>query len=345
MNTAIPVNVLTGFLGSGKTTLLRHMLTSPAFADCAVLINEFGEIGLDHHLIQDVRGDVVLMQSGCICCTIRGDLSEAIRSLYAQRERGEVAAFSRLVVETTGLADPTPILSTIMHEPQIRHHFRLGNVIATVDAVNGVAHLERQPESVKQAAVADRIVVTKADLADPAQVMELEGRLTRLNPSARRWRSANAPPSAELLLGEDAFDEGARAAEIRNWLAAAEMEAPHDHAHDVNRHDARIHAFTMSFAGSVDWNVFAVWFTLLLHSHGADILRVKGLLRVAGAAGPVVVNAVQHLVHPPAHLEAWPEEWRDSRLVFIVRDIARADVERSFAAFQSMLRVAPAAVE
>ena len=343
MSTAIPVNVLTGFLGSGKTTLLRHMLTSPAFADCAVLINEFGEIGLDHHLIEDLRGDVVLMQSGCICCTIRGDLSEAIRGLYARRERGEVTAFARLVVETTGLADPTPILSTIMHEPQIRHHFRLGNVIATVDAVNGAAHLDRQPESVKQAAVADRIVVTKADLADPAQVEALEARLARLNPSARRWRSANAPPPAELLLHEDASEEGARAAEIRGWLASAEVPADHGHAHDVNQHDARIHAFTMTFDESVDWGAFAVWFTLLLHSHGADVLRVKGLLRVARAPGPVVINAVQHLVHPPAHLAAWPEEWRQSRLVFIVRDIARADIERSFVAFQSLLGVAPIA--
>ena len=343
MSTAIPVNVLTGFLGSGKTTLLRHMLTTSAFADCAVLINEFGEIGLDHHLIEDVRGDVVLMQSGCICCTIRGDLSEAVRGLYARRERGEVPAFARLVVETTGLADPTPILSTIMHEPQIRHHFRLGNVITTVDAVNGAAHLDRQPESVKQAAVADRIVVTKADLADPAQVDALETRLARLNPSARRWRSANAPPPAELLLHEDAFEADARAAEIRGWLASGEAPAEHGHAHDVNRHDARIHAFTMTFDGNVDWGVFAVWFTLLLHSHGTDVLRVKGLLRVAGAPGPVVINAVQHLVHPPAHLAAWPEEWRQSRLVFIVRDIARADIERSFAAFQALLSAPPIA--
>jgi G3E family GTPase len=336
MSAAIPVNVLTGFLGSGKTTLLRSMLTSPGFADCAVLINEFGEIGLDHHLIADVRGDVLLMRSGCVCCTIRGDLSDAILGLDARRERGEVA-FSRLVVETTGLADPTPILSTIMHQPQIRHHFRVGHVIATVDAVNGAAHLDRQPESVKQAALADRLVVTKTDLADAAQLTALEARLARINPSARRWRSANAPPPAELLLHEDGL-EGGRPAETGVLLPPGEAHTHQDL--DVSRHDAGIHAFTMTFDDSVDWSVFSVWFTLLLHSHGADVLRVKGLLRVAGATGPVVVNAVQHLVHSPVHLDAWPQEWRQSRLVFIVRDLACADVKRSFAAFHALLGAA-----
>jgi G3E family GTPase len=331
MNARIPVNVLTGFLGSGKTTLLRHLLTSRAFADCAVLVNEFGEIGLDHHLIADVRGDVVLMQSGCICCTIRGDLAEAIRSLYAQRERGD-ATFSRLFIETTGLADPTPILSTIMHEQQIRHHFQLGRVVATVDAVNGAAHLRQQPESVKQAVVADSIIITKVDLADTAGMSALEAQLARLNPSARRWRSANTPPPPEWVLAEDSLR--AMALDAQPGL---EEHAHGAHSHDVNRHDARISAFTLDFEASIDWNVFAVWFTLLLHSHGADVLRVKGMLRVVGAAGPVVINAVQHLVHPPVHLDAWPADWQQSRLVFIVRDIARADVERSFAAFHSII--------
>jgi G3E family GTPase len=338
MNTRIPVNVLTGFLGSGKTTLLRHLLSSPEFADCAVLINEFGEIGLDHHLIADVHGDVVLMQSGCICCTIRGDLSDAIRGLYARRERGDVT-FARLIIETTGLADPTPILATIMHEPQIRHHFQLARVIATVDAVNGDDHLNRQPESVKQAALADSIIVTKADLAGSDEIGALETRLAVLNPAARYCRSANAPPPAEWLLAED--DPPRMAV----WPALAEGHAHGGHNHDVNRHDRHIHAFTLTFDGSIDWNVFAIWFTLLLHSHGTEVLRVKGMLKVAGATGPIVINAVQHLVHSPVHLQAWPEDWQQSRLVFIVRDLCRADLERSFAAFHSLLSTAPIPAE
>jgi G3E family GTPase len=349
MSGPIPVHVLTGFLGSGKTTLLRHVLTSPGFSDCAVLINEFGEIGLDHHLIADVRGDAVLMRSGCICCTIRGDLAESIRDLYARRDRGEIA-FSRVILETTGLADPIPILATIMHEPQIRHHFRLGNVIATVDAVNGTAQLDAQPEALRQAAAADRIVITKADLADPAEIDLLEARLARLNPMARRSRSAasrfatgstalgpmraNALPAADLLISQDAFAAESRATEIAGWAAAGGEREHHVHAEVAGRHDG-IRAFTIAFGGDVDWNVFAVWFTLLLHAHGADVLRVKGLLRVTGAPGPVVVNAVQHLVHPPFHLQAWPQDWRDSRLVFIVRDLVQAEIERSFTAFHA----------
>src|SRR5262249_24846978 len=227
MTAAIPVNVITGFLGSGKTTLLRHILADPDYADCAVLINEFGEIGIDHYVVGGGDGGTVLMQSGCICCPIRDDLAGALRSLYERREAGTLPPFRRLIIETTGLADPTPILATVMNDPVIRHHFRLGNIVATVDAVNGASHLDRQPESVKQVALADRLLITKVDIADEKGVLRLEGRLARINPTAVRFRSANAAVPAAALVGEDVFAPASKELEVRRWLRE---EAHHDDA-------------------------------------------------------------------------------------------------------------------
>lgn len=349
MSDPIPVNVITGFLGSGKTTLLRRILADPAYADCAVLINEFGEIGIDHHLIERIDGETVLMQSGCVCCTIRDDLAGAIRGLYDGREAGALPPFRRLIIETTGLADPTPILATVMADTVIRHHFRPGNVLATIDAVNGARHLDRQPESVKQAALADRLLLTKTDLADDAIVGQLEARLARLNPSATRLVCVDGRVPPAVLIGEDVFDPASKTAEVRRWLAEERTDdhdghshtnghhAGHDHHRDRNRHDARIHAFALTFDRPVDWTVFGLWLTLLLEAHGEDILRVKGILDLGGGAPPAVINGVQHLVHRPLHLDHWPDDDRRSRLVFIVRDLARETIEASFAAFQDAL--------
>lgn len=347
--TSIPVNVITGFLGSGKTTLLQRLLAAPQLADTAVLVNEFGEVGLDHQLLQRLDDEIVLLQSGCLCCTIRGDLSGAMRDLYSRRERGEIRPFRRLVVETTGLADPVPILSTVMAEPVLRHHFRLGNVVTTVDAVNGLMHLERQQESAKQAAVADRIVITKTDIADASGVAELRRRLARLNPAAPQL--ASAPDLAldpDLLLTRDLYDLDGRAEEVRRWLAIeserAGVAAPDHHHHlDVNRHDARIHAFCLRFERPLDWDAFGIWLTMLLHSHGNDVLRVKGMLNVGEHSGPVVIHGVQHLVHPPDHLPQWPDADRSSRIVFIVRGLSRDMIERSLAAFARLGAPAAAA--
>src|SRR5579872_6812679 len=344
---AIPVNIITGFLGSGKTTLLQHWLASPAFSDTAVLINEFGEVGLDHHLLKRVDENIVLLQSGCLCCTIRGDLSEAVRDLYDRRERGEIQAFRRLVVETTGLADPTPILSTVMSEPMLRHHFRLGTVITTVDAVNGALHLDRQPESVKQAAVADRIVLTKTDLATPRAVNALRRRLQALNPSAPVVESANAAPDPAPMLAQDTYDPASKSAEVQAWFAtqrAADHHHHHRHRHDVNRHDDAITSFCLTFAAPLDWTAFGIWLSMLLHHHGTDVLRVKGLLNTGDGAPPVVVHGVQHLVHPPVHLDAWPDGDHRSRIIFIVRGLKRQDVARSLAAFNRLANPALAPV-
>ncbi len=339
--TAIPVNVITGFLGSGKTTLLQRLLASPALADTAVLVNEFGEVGLDHHLLRRLDDEIVLLQSGCLCCTIRGDLSVAMRDLYSRRERGEIPAFRRLAVETTGLADPVPILFTVMAEPVLRHHFRLGNVVTTVDAVNGLMHLERQEESAKQAAVADRIVITKTDIADSRDVAELRRRLARLNPAAPQLETApGATLDPDRILTRDLYDLDSRAEEVRRWLTVESEQAraavAHHHHLDVNRHDASIHAFCLRFERPLDWTAFGIWLTMLLHSHGTDILRVKGMLNVAESRGPVVVHGVQHLVHPPDHLPQWPDDDRSSRIVFIVRGLSREVIERSLAAFANL---------
>jgi G3E family GTPase len=336
----IPVYVITGFLGSGKTTLLQRLLAAPELSDTAVLVNEFGEVGLDHHLLRRVDEDIVLLQSGCLCCTIRGDLSAAIRDLYGRRERGEIAPFARLAIETTGLADPVPILSTVIAEPVIRHHFRLGPVITTVDGVNGIQHLDRQPESLKQAAVADRIVVTKTDIATRVVISDLAMRLRRLNPTATRFAMTidHAPDAARLLTG-DLDNPAADREDVQRWLTSV-TAGPNDgrhHDHGVNRHDARIHSFCLTFDRPLDWTAFGIWLSMLLHSRGIDVLRVKGLLDVAGADSPVVIHGVQHLVHPPVHLPEWPDGDRRTRLVFIVRDIARAEIDRSLAAFNCLV--------
>jgi G3E family GTPase len=328
-----PVNLITGFLGSGKTTLLQRLLSEPALADTAVLINEFGEVGLDHHLLERLDDTMVLLQSGCLCCTIRGELSVAIRDLHSKRERRQVPHFRRLVIESTGLADPFPILSTVQSDPVLRHHFRLGNVITTVDAVNGLAQLARQPECTKQVAVADRLVLTKTDLAEAAMTGTLIERLRRLNPSAPLWRAAEAPVDAEALLSHDLFATAGRSDAARRWFAAEIASGGPGVAHDRNRHDDTIHAFALVFDGPIDWTLFGLWLTMLLNRHGDKVLRVKGILNVADSATPVAIHGVQHLVHPPIHMAAWPDDDRSSRLVFVVDGLDRRLIERSLASF------------
>ncbi len=338
MTPAIPVNLLTGFLGSGKTTLLNHMLRSPAFADCAVLVNEFGSVGVDHHLIESVQGDVVLLRSGCICCTVRGDLAEAIRGLYEQREAGLIPAFQRMVIETTGLADPTPVLSTLLHDRVIRHHFRVGNVVTTVDAVHASSQLARFPEAWKQVAVADRIVITKTDLVDPASLQALQAQLGSLHAVPQMCSTLASLPCADALLGQDVFDPANKSAEVARWLAPAPLGSQRSLARP---HMGGLTSFVLDIQEQVDWNVFGVWLSLLLQAHGDRVLRVKGLLDVAGSDTPVVVHGVQHLVHPPSHLSAWPAGPRRSQLVFITLGLAPGLVENSFKVFQQTLARRP----
>lgn len=338
IDTHIPVNLITGFLGSGKTTLLQRLLADPALADTAVLINEFGEVGLDHLLLQHVDEETVILQSGCICCTIRDDLSRAIRELHAKRDAGQVPHFTRLVIETTGLAEPAPIASTLAADPVIRHHFRLSNIVTTVDAVNGALHLAQNPESVQQVAAADRLVLTKTDIAEPSAVEDLRAKLTSLNPTAAVIEAAGADIDPDQILVRDIQDRKGKRAEIKRWLAAM----PHDHDSrtpddgNVNRHDRGIRAVCLTFEDAIDWTAFGIWLTMLLHAHGERVLRVKGILNVPGSKTPVAIHGVQHVVHPPVHLDRWPDTDRRSRIVFIVRDLDPATIEASLAAFNRL---------
>lgn len=315
----LPVALVTGFLGSGKTTLLSRLLGRPELGETAVIVNELGEVAIDHHLLRRVDERTVLLSSGCVCCTLRGDLADELRDLLSRRTRGEIPPFRRVLVETTGLADPAPILNTLLAEPVVRHHFEPEAVIATVDALNGLRQLERQPETVKQVVVADRLVVTKTDVADRVAVERLEERLRALN------------PAAELL--EVSFGEADPAA----LLAPGERDPRDLDLGNGHVHDGDLRAFVLVLDRPVDWTAFGIWLTMLLQSRGEDVLRVKGLLDV-GAAGPVVLNGVQHVVHPPEHLDAWPDADRRSRIVFIARGIGLPEVEESLAAFDAAAR-------
>jgi G3E family GTPase len=339
----IPVNLITGFLGSGKTTLLRRLLRSAELGTTAVLINEFGEVGLDHYLLQRVDEATLLLKSGCVCCTIRGDLRDSIRDLYDRRERGLVPPFERLVIETTGLADPAPIVTTLSADPVLCHHFRIGNIVTVVDAVNGLSNLTSFEESRRQAAVADRLVISKWDIADAGEIDRLRASLRRLNPTAVQIDAARDPVSAARLLTSDIDDPLAKSEEVRRWLAEEEQllaghdhDCDHRHGHDVNRHGEDIVAFSLRLDEPLHWSAFAVWLTMLLNRHGQAVLRVKGLLRVAGVPTPVVIHGVQHTIHPPTHLAAWPDGAPQTRLIVIAKGVDGAFVEASLAAFNSL---------
>lgn len=335
---SITVNILTGFLGSGKTSLLKRLLGQPDLSDVAVIINEFGEVGIDHLLVEEIDDEVVLLKSGCICCTIRIDLKDAILSLLERRERNQIPRFSRLIIETTGLADPAPIIATLVADPILRHQVQVGNIVTVVDAVNGVENIDKYPESMRQTAVADRLIVSKVDLVDAGATEALKSKLSNINPTADIVLMDECITPSPSLFSSDIHSLESRAGEVSRWLTS-EIHHPHHHGHhhDVNRH-GDIRAFVLTAPVPLDWARFALWLSMLLNRHGKDILRLKGLLSIENIETPVVVQGVQHLIHKPVHLSAWPEGDISTKLVIIARGMDPALIERSFRAFVGMER-------
>jgi G3E family GTPase len=318
----VPVHVLTGFLGSGKTTLLRHLLAQPEFADTAVVINEFGEVGLDHLLVREVAEDVVLLSSGCLCCTVRDDLVSTLAELHTLMRAGEIPAFRRVVVETTGLADPAPILQAILGERRLTPFLRMGHVITTVDAVNGEQTLARHREARQQLAIANRVIVTKTDLVAQSGRDSLIEKLSAINPTADLLTSSKAQLPATRVLDE------APAQWHRPDDRNADSHAPH--VHEGHGHDHAIQTFTVQVEQPVQWAAFVDWLELLLASRGDSILRVKGLLAVTGDDRPVIVQGVQHVLYPIERLPQWPDGSAGAGwIVFIARDLTRSAVENS----------------
>lgn len=346
--TTTPVTLLTGFLGSGKSTLLTQVLRDPRFSDTAVVVNEFGEVGLDGFLVEHGSEQLVEMTTGCLCCTIRGDIRQTLLDLDARRARGAVPAFSRLIVETTGLADPAPVLHTLIKDPRVARCYGLAGIVTTVDAVNGERTLEAYEESVKQVAVADRLVLTKTDLAkDPAsrrELAELTAVLRRINPGADVLDRQDAAFDHRRLFDTAPFDPAGRSADVQRWLneeafaAVADHKGGHGHGHhhhDVNRHGTDIQAYSLILDRPIGGMAFRAALDMLIAGQGADLLRVKGIVHLReDPERPVVIHGVQHVFHEPIRLAAWPSADRRTRLVFITRGIPRDSIETLFRVWQ-----------
>ena len=347
----IPLTVLTGFLGAGKTTLLNRLLKDEALAGTAVIINEFGEVSVDHLLVEYISDNMMLLQSGCLCCTMRGDLVDALETLLRDLDNRR-CTFRRVLLETTGLADPAPVLHTVMSHPYLLLRYRLDGVVTVVDAVNGEATLDAHAEAVKQAALSDRLVLTKTDLASPEHREATVERLRALNPAAPILDAAKGEATAERLLNCGLYDPERKIPDVKKWLAeeayanahahhrhghdhhhSHDHDLAHDH-HDRNRHDDHIASFVLTADKPLPGATLDMFFELLRANYGAQLLRVKGIVQIAEMPDtPLVVHGVQHVFHPTARLERWPDDDHRTRIVFITRDLPERPVRELFEAF------------
>ena len=328
----IPVSIVTGFLGSGKTTLINRLLKRPDMNRVAVIMNELGEQSIDHDLVQVSSEQMMLLNNGCLCCVLRGDLQETLRELFVKRRTGEIIDFERVVIETTGLADPAPVMQTLMTDTMLQAQYRLDCVVTLVDAINGIGQLDTMQEAVKQAALGDRLVITKSDLADEEAVQRLEARLRELNPQAPMKRASNGEIELSFVIDIGLTSARSRLEDVERWMGA-DVHDEHGHVH---RHDAAVRSFCLRYDEPFTWAAFSQCLEVLTALRGPDLLRVKGLVNVEGRAGPLVVQGVQHLFHPPIELEAWPGADRATRIVFITRGIDRGLIENLFAAITRM---------
>lgn len=343
----IPVTLLTGFLGSGKSTLLTKILSDARFADTAVVVNEFGEIGLDGFLVEHSDDQIMEMTSGCLCCTIRGDIRETLLDLHARRESKEIRPFKRLIIETTGLADPAPVIHTLMSDPRLDRRYMLGGIVTTVDALNGEATLEAHSECVKQAAVSDRIVITKTDMiSDPFSMKDLKtlkGMLQSLNPGATVFDVHDPEFDLAKLFDTSLYDPETKTIDVLKWLNAEADEGAHEHHHhghdhshdhhdhDITRHGTDIRAFTLTLDKPVSTETIGGALEALTATQGANLLRLKGIVNtVEREDRPLVIHGVQHVFHDPIWLDEWPNDDKRTRLVFITHRIERKTLEKFF---------------